>query len=328
MSSPGNRNRSTQFGDYTILEHLGEGGMCQVFRARRRNERTDCALKILKESRRDDEQIRDLFLSEADISLLVDHPNLIHTIDAGEVNGIHYIAMELIEGCTLAQMIARSQELRIGIPPDLVLFIVSEILEGLHALHTANGRSGRPLGLIHRDVTPHNVFLAFDGRVVLGDFGVAHIGAYGDVDRTLAIGKIGYLAPEVAAAEESDHRVDIFAAGIVLFEMLTDQRLFEGTDDEVMQAIAEARIPRLRQLEPGLSRGLEAAVAKALTRRPKDRFETAEAMIYELEPFWSRHIATPQALAAYISGLFREEAREWRARADLPEPSSSPFGRR
>lgn len=317
MAGPADKGtgRTAQFGEYTILEHLGEGGMCHVFRARRRGDSHDCALKLLKDERRGDEQLHDLFLTEADIALLLDHPNLIHTFDAGEVGGRYYIAMELIEGRTLGQIAARAQKMRLQLPQDFALYMVSEVLEGLHALHNASGRTGRPLGLVHRDLTPQNVFVSWNGRVILGDFGVAHIQAYGDVDPGTAIGKIGYLSPEAVLAEELDHRADIFAAGVILWELLTDRRLFEkGTDEQLMEVIAEARVPRPRGLDPSISRGLEGMVLKALAKRPKDRFESAEEMLYELEPFWSKKIGNPHAVSAFLSGIFREEVREYHAR--------------
>lgn len=313
---PPEEKKTLQFGDYTVVEHLGEGGMCHVFRARRKGDVHDCALKMLKDERRNDEQLRDLFLTEADIALLLDHPNLIHTFDAGEVAGRYYIAMELVEGRTLGQVMVRSQRTKVQVPPDFALYMLSEILEGLHALHTAVGKTGRPLGLIHRDVTPQNIFVSFDGRVILGDFGVAHIQAYGAADPNQALGKIGYLAPEAVLGEEIDRRADIFGAGIVAYEVLTETRLFEsGTDEQLMQQIAEVRIPRPRSIEPWMSKGLETALMKALAKKPKDRFESAESMFYELEPFWSKQLGNPHAIAAFMAGIFREEVKEWKARS-------------
>jgi serine/threonine protein kinase len=301
--------------------------MCHVFRARRKGARKDCALKLLREDRRHDEEILNLFLTEADVALLVDHPNLIATYDAGEINGRYYIAMELIQGRTLDELVLCCEKERLELPVDFSLFIVSEILEGLHALHSAVGKTGRPLGLIHRDVTPHNIFVAFDGRVILGDYGVAHIQAYGDVEPGQALGKIGYLSPEVVLGEEIDTRADIFSAGIVLYELLTGTRLYDkGTDEELMLAIAEARVPRPRSIDPSLSRGLETALMKSLTRRPKDRFESAEAMIYELEPFWSKLLGNPIAISAFLSGLFRDEFRTWRASRQASAPSKPAAG--
>jgi serine/threonine-protein kinase len=309
----GGKKRAAQFGEYQVFERLGEGGMCHVFRARKRGETNDCALKVLKDEQRQDERVLNLFLTEADVALLLDHPNLIATYDAGEVNGRYYIAMELIEGRTLAEIVEACNKQRIQMPGDFVLYIVNEILEGLQGLHSASGKTGRPLGLIHRDVTPHNIFVSYEGRVTLGDFGIAHIAAYGDADPGQAIGKIGYLAPEVVLQEDIDHRADIFAAGIVLYELLTDKRLFEeGTDEELMQAIADARVERPRMFEPNMSRGLEAQIMRALAKRARDRFESAEEMTYALEPYWSKLIGNPKAIAGFMGGLFREEARAYR----------------
>ncbi len=287
-----------------MLERLGVGGMCLVFRARHEGSDADCALKVLKEDRRHDERIRDLFITEADLSLLLDHPNLLRTYDAGEIDGRYYIAMELIEGGTLSQLLERSQHHALAVPPDLALFAASEALEGLHALHCATGNTGRPLGLIHRDVTPSNIFLTFDGRVILGDFGVALIQAYGPGDPTEVLGKLGYLAPEMIALEEVDHRADVFAAGVVLYELLTGQRCFPGdAEQQVMSDILDVRVARPRRHAPHLSRGLENVLMQALARRPKDRFQTAEEFLYALQPHWSPALGNPYAVGGLLRAL-------------------------
>ena len=306
-----------RFGPYQILDRLGTGGMCHVFRARHDESQIDCALKLLREERRSDEQIRDLFVTEADLALLLQHPNLIRTYDAGEVDDRYYIAMELMSGGTLGETLKAMKAREVPLPPDYALFILTEILEGLEALHNATGHTGRALGLIHRDVTPHNIFLSFDGRVILGDFGVAMIQAYGDVDPGLVLGKLGYLAPEMIAMEEVDHRADLFAAGVVLWELLTGTRLFDrGSDEEVMEDILEGRITRPRKVQPSLSRESENAVMNALARRPKDRYQSAEEMLYALEPLWSKKLGHPKAIASLLAALFPDEAARWRT--DLP----------
>lgn len=308
-------SKTSKFGRYTIKEHLGEGGMCHVFRAQREGESHDCALKMLKENRRKDEQIRELFITEADLSLLLDHPNLIRTFDAGEVGERLYIAMELIEGGSLGHLLKRAKDAEVPLPQDFVLYIVSEVLEGLHALHTAQGATGRPLGLIHRDISPHNIFLSFDGRVILGDFGVAHIQAYGDSQPEVVLGKIGYLAPEMVLGEEIDQRSDLFAVGVVLHELLTETRLFaEGTDEELMEKIAEVRVPRPKRIRPELTRELELKIMRALARKPKERFDSAESMLYALEPCWSKKLGNPYALSALMAALYKDEVLQWQKR--------------
>ena len=280
--------------------------MCHVYRARRADRDYDVALKLLREDRRQDEQMVEMFITEADLAMLLDHPNLVRTYDAGEVDGQHFIAMELIDGGTLERLLRRGRETAAPLPPDFALFIVSEVLEGLHALHTAAGHTGRPLGLIHRDVTPQNIFLSFDGRVILGDFGVVLIQAYGDTDPRLVMGKLGYLAPEMVLMETVDRRADVFAAGVVLWELLTGRRLFVGGPEaEILERIAEGRVPRLTKHRPNQPTGLEEVVMKALARRPRDRFDSAESMLVALEPYWSRTLAHPHGLAAYLAASTR-----------------------
>ncbi|MEM7674840.1 MAG: serine/threonine-protein kinase [Myxococcota bacterium] len=302
-----------RFGPYELLGEIGRGGMCHVYRARRDDHDHDVALKLLREDRREDEQMVEMFITEADLAMLLDHPNLIRTFDAGEIEGRHYIAMELVEGGSLERLLRRGREIATPLPLDFVLFIVSEVLEGLHALHTAAGHTGRPLGLIHRDVTPQNIFLSFDGRVILGDFGVTLIRAYGATDPRLVMGKLGYLAPEMVLMENVDHRADIFAASIVLWELLTGQRLFfGGGESAVLERIASAKVARPSKHRASLPAGLDDAILRGLARRPKDRFESAEAMLYALEPFWSHTLAGPQGLTAYLSASFPAEYDAYR----------------
>lgn len=304
--------KSVRFGDYTITEGIGEGGMCLVFRARRDGESRDCALKLLRQDQRQDPKVLEMFLTEADISMLLRHPNLMKTYDAGDVKGRYYIAMELIEGASLAELQAEARRRDVYFPPDFVMFILSEVLDGLEALHQATSPDGRSLGLVHRDVTPHNIFVGFDGRIILGDFGIAQIGAYGGAEVAGAMGKIGYLPPEALLGEEVDARADVFAVGVNLFELLTGSRLYDvGSDEEIMEEIVEGRIPRPRKLNQGITKGLELEIMKALARRPKDRFENAEEMLYALEPHWSPVIGNPRALSALMTSLFRDKARRW-----------------
>jgi serine/threonine-protein kinase len=220
--------------------------------------------------------------------------------------------MELIEGGTLQDLLARARQRRIPLAQDFGLFVVSEILEGLNALHSASSRTGRELGLVHRDITPSNIFLSFDGRAVLGDLGALHIQAYGESNPNVVLGKIGYLAPEMVLGEDIDRRADIFAVGVVLYELITSSRLFfGGSDEELMEQIAEVRIARPRRLNPHISRELENIVMRALSRRPKERFETAEEMMYELTTCWSKQIANPYGLAAMMAALYKEEVAAW-----------------
>jgi serine/threonine-protein kinase len=322
MRSDSSVAEPVKFGKYSLVGRLGEGGMCHVFRARKIGEPGEYAIKLLKESERDKDRVLDLFITEADLSLMLNHPNLINTIEAGEIKGRYYIAMELIEGVNLQDLVTQVQNIGVRMPPDFALFIINEVLQGLHALHGFTGVSGRELDLIHRDVTPSNIFICFDGRVILGDFGVAHIKAYGGADSSIAIGKLGYLSPEVTVGKEIDHRSDLFAIGVILWELLTGGRLYVGENEKiVLQAIADGQAPSVSAIRPGIFKGLEAVVAKALARKPQDRFQSAIEMVYAIRPMWTTQIGSQSALSALLAGLFRDEFHLWASEQD---PESLP----
>lgn len=304
MKQVGPDQEATRFGPYRVFEKIGQGGMCLVLRARHDKSPRDCALKVLRADRRGDERVKDLFITEADLALLVAHPNLIHAYEAGEVDGRYYIAMELIEGGTLHQLAQTCRQRKIPLPPDVALFVLSEVLEGLHALHETRGATGRALGLVHRDVTPQNIFLSSDGRVILGDLGIAMIQAYGETDPSEVLGKLGYLAPEMIVMEHVDRRADIFAIGVVAYELLTGFRPFTGKNqDDVLNQIADARFVRARKRNPTIPSEVDAVITRALARRPEDRFENAENLLYALEPHWSKKLANPFVVAALLAAL-------------------------
>ncbi len=298
------RVAAARFGDYEVLERIGEGGMCQVFRARREDLADDCALKVLKDDARKDPRICDLFLTEADLSLMLRHPNLVRTYDAGEIGGRAYIAMELLDGGTLDRLARRLADEGGRLPDDLALFVVRELLAGLEALHGAKAPSGRPLGVVHRDVTPHNVFLGRDGRVVLGDYGVVHIEAHGASVGGPAPGKLAYLAPEALGPDGVDQRADVYAVGVLLYELLLGGRPFDAPDDATtLDLITEARPTRPRRVRPDLPAGLEAVMESALHRRPAARPRSAGAFREELAPYVDPVLGHGRLLGALVRSL-------------------------
>ncbi|MBI2372579.1 MAG: serine/threonine protein kinase [Deltaproteobacteria bacterium] len=304
--------RTYRFGDYTIAERLGEGGMCLVFRARKDGATADVALKLLRSELEQDPRIRDLFVTEADLSLLVDHPNLIRTCDAGEVEGRLYIAMDLVEGASLADLSERLANLGIVFPPDLAIFAVDQLLRGLGALHDAKSPSGKLLGLVHRDVTPHNVFVDFTGRVILGDLGITHISAHGRTEPGRAAGKIDYLAPEVVLGETPELQSDLYAVGIILFELLVGERPLSYPDDAsdqlILEAIAQGKLKRPRKLRPSIPKDLEELLLDVLSRLPTQRPASALEVCSRLAPWLSPVLANPRILAGMLAGAFPERA--------------------
>jgi serine/threonine-protein kinase len=302
------------FAGYELLGMIGEGGVGKVYLARSQAhpEYGEVALKVLREDRGKDPRYVDFFSTEADIACLVQHDNLVRTFEAGEAMGRYFIAMERILGRDLELTARRCRELKAPIPPDFSFYVVAEMLAGLAALHAAKSPSGEPFGIVHRDVTPQNIFVAYSGRIVLGDFGIAHIGAYGRPDANQTMGKLGYLAPEQASfSDEVDQRADLFAAGICLWELLTGQRLFQAAskemEEEVLRNIARAKIPRPSKVNPTVPREMEDVVMHALGRRPEDRFQNALEMRAALSAHFSDRIAHPRSIEALMAGLFRED---------------------
>lgn len=281
--------------------------MCQVFRAKRPDLAMECALKVLRADALRDERAKDLFLTEADLSLLLRHPNLIRSYDAGEVEGRFYIVMEFLRGGTLAGLLKVLKRSESALPLDLSLYIVAEMLSGLHALHEAKGETGRPLGIVHRDVTPQNVLFDQGGRVVLGDFGVVHIEAHGSSDEIEIPGKVPYLAPESLSSESIDRRADVFSAGVVLYELLLGRLPFDGEDEtHTLDLIADAKMTRPTRIEPDFDPALEEVLLAAMAKKPKDRPQSALALRDALLPFMDEQLANDQILAALTKSVQRE----------------------
>jgi len=294
-----------QMGPYTLLERIGAGGMCEVFRARRAEAAVDVALKRLHAEMEQRPDVVDLFLTEADVAVLLEHPNLVTTFESGEADGRYYIAMELIDGLDLgrALRLAVSRDVIMDFP--LALHIVSEICRGLAYLHAARSPAGRPFGLVHRDVSPENIFLTSAGGVKVADFGLAKLGALESVTSVYGTvkGKLSYLSPEQLRGDHIDGRADLFAAALILYELITGHRPYARREEESEAAhalrVRDADIPRARKLEPELPRALDRALAKALHRKPKRRFADCNAFVAALdeiaraqpEPRGSQHVA-------------------------------------
>ncbi len=310
------------FGPYQLIQEVGNGGVARVHRARHIHPRyaeTLFAIKVLHEELSANPQVVQLFRNEAYVLAMLNHANVVRTFEAGEQDQKLFIAMEFIDGRDLDQLIFRAKKAGIEIPMGIMLHIASEVLQGLSFAHDLCDADGNRLNLVHRDVNPANVFLSYDGRIKLGDFGVAAIAA-GEVEKSREVaGKIGYFAPEQLAGEKVDQRADLFAVGVMMWEMLCGQRLFAGTDqDQVMRLNARAKIPRPSKVNPYIDGELEAVVLKALERRPADRFPSAREMLAELKPCLASHASMTLAVAALMRKAFlREHIQEMQLREGL-----------
>ncbi|MGE0787826.1 MAG: protein kinase [Sandaracinaceae bacterium] len=283
--APTPRSSASRSG-YRALFMLGSGGMGEVHLAARRDgERTRLyALKRIREEHRHDRMLRAMFLDEARLAGLVRDPHVVRVFEAGEDEQGVFLAMEYVEGASLADLLVEHGAVGSLIPLATAIAIGAQAARGLHAAHTARDLDGRPLELVHRDVSPHNILVGLDGLVRVADFGIAK--GYGRSTKTITgviKGKLAYLAPEQLRFEPPDARTDLFAFGIVLFEMLTGQRLYLAEDDvDVRSHILNVPAPRITGARPDAPAALadlvDALLAKEREDRPSDARAVAEAL--------------------------------------------------
>jgi len=271
-----------RFGRYLLQERIGGGGMATVYRATFAAEggfEKEVALKVIRGELSEDPQFIAMFLDEARLSGFLDHPNIVQTFDFGQVDGVYFLAMELVRGRTLAAILEtlRKNRLRLGTAPSL--FVAKEVARALDYAHRARGPDGASLGIVHRDVSPQNVLVSREGHVKLADFGIAKAALRSQVTQPGRVrGKCSYMAPEQARGREVDARADVFALGVVLWECLTGRRLFDGPSDaSVLLAVIEKTIPPPSQYVPGLPAEVDRLVLRLLARDPERRPTSGEA---------------------------------------------------
>jgi serine/threonine-protein kinase len=292
-------------GHYEILRPLGKGGMAEVFRVRVSAGRflgRELALKRLLPSLRKDEEAVRLFTAEAELSRHLHHPNIVQVLEVGSDADDIYIVMDLIDGRDVAQIIKRCREKKVPWPIDFALYLAQVLLEALDYAHNAKGPSGKPLGIVHCDVSPSNFFVSRTGELVLGDFGVAR--SLIEVGPDQVMGKPYYLSPEAVEGHLSAS-VDLWAVAVTLYELLTLQRPFLGkTSAEVFNAIRASRYIQVRELRPDVPAKVEGLIARAFDVDPAMRFQTAREFAEELKSLYDERIGTPLAVSSVVRGLF------------------------
>ena len=311
------------FGKYLLLDRVAVGGMAEVFLAKTFGvqgfERLVAVKRILS-SMADDQSFIEMFVDEAKIVGHLSHANIAGIYELGKVGNAHYIAMEYVWGKDLLQVMNRHRLFGQRIPPQRAAFIAAKMCDALDYAHNKRDARGRPLELIHRDVSPQNVLVSFDGNVKIIDFGIAK--AQSRTTKTVAgfvKGKFGYMSPEQVRGKKLDPRSDIFAVGICLYEMLTCDRLFVGESDfETMDMIRAAKIPPLSSVIPDVPRELDAIVMRALSREPQDRFQTAGELSHALMGWLmtQRPPYTMARLAEWMQTAFEDEMRGEKGKLD------------
>ncbi len=325
-----------RFGPYQLTAHLGRGGMADVYRAVHTGaagfERVVVVKKILS-LYNDDPSFVQMFINEAKIAARLSHPNIVQVYELGEVDGEYFMAMEYVKGLDLVhalRWLARSAgqggETR-AFPPAVAAYVAREVCRGLACAHEYTDESGAPQPIIHRDVSPQNIMLTYDGHVKLLDFGIAKaMFSAGEATRTGGLkGKIAYMAPEQADGGSPGPESDLFAAGVVLYEMLVGKRLFKGENDfETLQRVKTLTVPPPSRILPQVPPELDAIALKSLERERAARYRRGAQMARDLDNFLQAARFTVDDMGEYIARTFPPEAREEvpdGGRAATPDPS-------
>jgi serine/threonine protein kinase len=268
-----------RFGSYLVYEQIGRGGMATVHRAERTTARgvQQVALKRLVPTMQ--RELVALFLDEARLLQYLQHPNIASTCDSGRLFGRYFIAMEYVRGPTLKELVEHCGVTVGSVPEPITLNLAAQLCDALDHAHNLCDQHGKPLGIIHRDVTPANIIISETGLLKLIDFGLAKARVTTE-DTAIGVikGKYGYIAPEYLGGK-LDHRADLWAVGIIMYELLTSRRLFDGPDAfETMKRVRELPIPRPSLANPKVTKELDEIVMTALERDPRRRWQSAAAM--------------------------------------------------
>lgn len=303
----------TYLGKYRLIAMLGRGGMATVHLAIMHGPSGFNKLVVLKQIHTEyaeDPEVMGMFLDEARLAARLSHPNVVQTNEVGQDGGRHFMAMEYLDGQPLNRVLHRLGA-HGGLPLKMHLQIIVDLLGGLHHAHELADYDGSPLGVVHRDINPQNIFVTYDGVVKVVDFGVAK--ARSSVVQTrfgIVKGKISYMAPEQARSELVDRRADIFAVGVMLWEAVTRTRPWKGvTEMAVMKSLVHGEFPALRGAAPDVPEALEAIITKALAPSRDDRYATAAALQTDLEAYLEStgERVSARELSRLVSDIFASD---------------------
>jgi eukaryotic-like serine/threonine-protein kinase len=302
---PPGRPESLAMGDYELLARIGSGGSATVLLAQEGEKQRLVVLKLLPTIVDDDEGTVEMFLDEGRIAARLCHPNIVTTHEVGESDGVHFIAMEYLSGQSLDR-IFKSHEAMSGLTSNMWCHIFARALDGLHQAHQEADADGTPLGLVHRDVCPRNIFVTYDGGVKVMDFGVAKASVNESETAAGVIkGSLAYMSPEQVAGEP-DRRSDIFAVGLCLWEALAGRPAFQGEPFAILRRIVNDPMPGLADARPGVDSRLDAIVMKAVNKDAQTRYQTAAEMADALRAFVASTtgVVTDEILADTLSPAF------------------------
>lgn len=297
-----------KFGRYQLLNKLAAGGMAEIFLAREEGSPTTVVIKRILPHLAENEYFIAMFLDEARLAARLNHPNIVQVLDLGKKDENLFLAMEYIYGDDLRRFSRQADTAGTPIPIHLVVRIVAEVCKGLDYAHKKTDAAGKPLNIVHRDVSPQNVLVAFNGAVKIVDFGIAKAADQITVTRTGVLkGKYSYMSPEQVAGQSLDRRSDIFALGIILHELLTGKRLFKRANDVLtLEAVAQCKVAPPSSINPNISPALDGIVLKALSKNRAHRFTDAKMLGAALEDWLStqEELSTTMALAAFMRKIY------------------------
>ncbi len=309
-----------RFGKYLLLDHLVDGGMAEIYRARELAEDISqivadkiIAIKVIRQQYSQDPSFKQMFLNEIKAAFGLVHPNISQTYNYGEFNKKLFTVLEYVHGKNLNQYLKVFKKNDIVFPVEIVVFIASQVCLGLDYAHKFTDKlTGQKLNLIHRDISPHNIMLDYDGQVKVIDFGIAKAETNTDETKAGTIkGKVAYLAPEYLQEEgKIDHRYDQFAVGLVMWELLTGKRVFEGNNEmAIVKKVYECKIPASSEFNPNVPKELEQILDIALDKNPNNRYEDMNQFSRALTKFlYSTFSDFNQSdVATFLKPIFQKE---------------------
>ncbi len=307
-----------QFGKYILLEKLATGGMAEVYLAKSTGANgvnKILAIKRILPQFSENREFIDMFKEEAKIAVNLNHSNVVSIFDFGIEKKQFFLVMEHVEGKNLRQIINELKRVSVSFTIEQVVYMVKEVAAGLdHAHRCIDGSTGRPLNITHRDMSPQNIMLSFDGEVKIIDFGIAKAETQLEVTKAGTLkGKFGYMSPEQAEGQSVDLRTDIFSLGIILWELLANDRLFTASSEAaILRKIRDCQVPAIRKINPSIPPELERIVNKALQKDKNIRYQTSAAMHRDLNRFLNTQYPefTPNDFSVFIKNTFATAYQE------------------
>lgn len=305
-----------RLGELLLLDKIAVGGMAEVFLAKQVGvngfEKTVAVKRVLP-NHSASKELQEMFKAEANLSAQLQHPNIAQVFSNGQHNSYFYLVMEYVDGKSLRQLYSKTVERGVGVPHEFTCYVICETAKGLDFAHKfCDEKTGQPLNIIHRDVSHQNIMLAYEGSIKIIDFGVAKISEEGRNNTRAGVlkGKFSYMSPEQVRGKRLDCRADVFALGVVMWELLAGQRLFLDEDDlATLEKVKECNVPKFSEIGKQIPERLECIVRKALAKDLDQRYQSAKDLVVDLQKFINENFPAYLATdaSAYLKDVFKDD---------------------